>query len=85
MSRSRDSGIAGCCGAGTHMLTRPHDLQAMATAEFWEQGDVGLMKAWVSDLRTVGYKFPEVRARPQPPALLPVNPDLPTPQHWCGI
>ena len=56
--------------------------QAMFLAKFWEEGDVGLMTAWVSDLQAVGYTFPSVRTRAQPPALQPVNWQMPTPEHW---
>ena len=57
-------------------------MQAMFEAKFWEAGDVGLMRAWVSDLQAVGYIFPSVRIKLQPPALLPVDWKMPTPEHW---
>lgn len=43
---------------------------------------MGLMAAWVSDLQAVGYAFPSVRAKLQPPALQPINWQMPTPKHW---
>ena len=60
----------------------PRRTQAMYVAKFWEEGDVGLMRAWVADLQAVGYTFPSVRVKPQPPALQPVNWQMPTPEHW---
>lgn len=54
----------------------------MAAANFWEEGDVGLMKSWVADLESIGYRFPTVRSSLTPSALLPVNWDRPTPEHW---
>ena len=56
----------------------------MYVEKFWEEGDVGLMKAWVADLQAVGYTFPSVRVKPQPPVLQPVNWQMPTPEHWSG-
>ena len=54
----------------------------MFEANFWGEGDVGLMRAWVADLQAVGYKFPSVRSQVQPLAVVPVNPQMPTPEHW---
>ena len=68
--------------AGMHVLKMLGTVQAMYEAKFWEEGDVGLMKAWVFDLQAVGYKFPEVRSQAMPPAVLPPNWNQPTPEHW---
>jgi hypothetical protein len=56
----------------------------MAASNFWEEGDVVLMKAWVNDLKKLGYTFPAVRKSSEGhlPELLPVNADQPTPKHW---
>jgi hypothetical protein len=56
----------------------------MAHEKLWEEGDVVLMKAWVSDLTKLGYKFPPVRrsADHHVPAMLPADPEHPTPKHW---
>lgn len=63
-------------------LTRNLPVQAMFEAEFWGEGDVGLMTAWVSDLQAVGYTFPSVRTAVEPPTLQPVDSQMPTPEHW---
>ncbi len=57
-------------------------MQAMFEADFWGEGDVGLMSAWVADLQAVGYKFPSVRTQVQPLIVLPANLQMPTPEHW---
>jgi site-specific DNA-cytosine methylase len=56
----------------------------MAENNFWEEGDVGFMKAWVSDLKKLGYTFPAVHRSHDyhVPTLAPVDPEHPTPQHW---
>lgn len=59
-------------------------LQAMADNQFWEEGDVALMKAWVQDLQAVGYKFPKPRREPKPASMVPVEVAHPTPKHWYG-
>ncbi len=57
-------------------------LQAMADNQFWEEGDVALMKAWVQDLQTVGYRFPKPRREAKPASMVPVEVARPTPKHW---
>jgi len=68
--------------ADMHVLKVRGIVQAMYEAKFWDEGDVGLMKAWVFDLQAIGYKFPEVRSQAMPPAVLPPNWNQPTPEHW---
>ena len=59
-------------------------LQAMADNEFWEAGDVALMKAWVKDLQAIGYNFPTPRRQRQPVSMAPLDVAHPTPKHWCS-
>jgi hypothetical protein len=60
----------------------------MAENNFWEEGDVTLMKAWVNDLVKLGYKFPAVRRGSQHSAqhgarsMLTATPQHTTPRHW---
>lgn len=54
----------------------------MADNQFWEEGDVALMKAWVQDLQTVGYRFPKPRREAKPASMVPVEVARPTPKHW---
>lgn len=39
--------------------------EAMAETGFWGQEDVALMRAWVTDLDTVGYQFPPIAPQDQ--------------------
>ena len=56
----------------------------MANNNFWEEGDVSLMKAWVADLQSIGYIFPVPRRAPNPVDIVPASLNHPTPKHWCG-
>ena len=60
-------------------------MQAMADNKFWGDGDVALTKAWIKDLQSIGYNFPEPRTARQPANIAPVDVARPTPQHWCGL
>lgn len=60
-------------------------MQAMADNKFWENGDVALTKAWIKDLQSIDYSFPEPRTVRQPANIAPVDVARPTPKHWCGL
>lgn len=48
-------------------FSRVQDLsRAMVDEKFWDEGDARLTEAWLSDLISVGYKQPRLKAQVRP-------------------